>query len=148
MAHEDQRFLGKQPDARNLIVRSEQTSIESVRNPYLTLAGFSVQFPDRLRRLNDVLIERRPHVREISFELVPGQTPIIHTTIEHSSEGYHVYFKARPQSDQAELLVETRERFPSMTYALEDIQDFVRSAFPQREARLHTFREWQYRAGE
>ncbi|MBI4039581.1 hypothetical protein HY388_02025 [Candidatus Daviesbacteria bacterium] len=124
---------GAQPEDRSLVVRSEQSSLESfTQTPFLQQAGFSPQFPERLMRLNDVLFSQP--INSIGINLQPGRIPLITTSIEHSSStGYRVRINAEPKARIAEITVYGRGR----TVTIEDIKDFVKSTFPENKSILH-----------
>lgn len=130
-----------QPDERNLVIRSEQTSLQQMaENPVLAIFGFSPEFPAKLARLNEVLGRIDLPARTLDITLYPGQTPIIQTYLE-PYRGSFVNVRAY-RDDQVELTIEhPHESTPvGQGFQLLDIQDFLRSTFPNREARLFVSR--------
>lgn len=128
-------------EERGLIVRNEQTSLQQMgENPVLAIFGFSLQFPERLARLNDVLGKINLPARALDITLYPGQTPIVYTDLE-PYRGYVVNIRAS-RNDQVGLTIEhSDEHGPvGQGFLLEDIQSFLRSTFPTREARLFVSR--------
>lgn len=128
------------PDERSLVVHTKQTSLEdAVNKPFLQASGFSPIFLEQLGRLNDVLTHIRPPISSVSISLIPGETPLISTSVEHSPLGYRVFVNSNRRT--ASLSVETLEELdPNFGLPLRDIQDFVRSTFPDISTRLFVSR--------
>lgn len=132
---EDGRSLQQRPGDRDIVIRSEQSSIEQVgKNPFLERVGFSPQLPQRLMRLNDVIAG--PPLNSVGILMVPGKTPLITTNVSHDS-GIRVYVEGTVHGT-ASIQLGHKENIVSfaLIVAIEDIQDFVKSLFPNSQARI------------
>lgn len=141
---------GQQPDERNLVVRPEQTSLQRLpESNLLQQVGFSPQLPERLMQLNDVLAQgaKGVPVGNLEITLFPGEIPLVHTRIE-PIYSYYVSLRSTTAAG-ASLTIATRgdekdilQKGNGQGFYLGDIQDFVRSTFPETPVRLHAFRLW------
>lgn len=124
-------------DQKSIVVRSEQSSLEqATRNPLLEKVGFSPQFGDRLMSLNDVIVKRgaAPRLNTVGVAVVPGKVPVITTEVLHG-EGVRIFTGS--DGRVADLELNTNEPFgSSLIVKIEDIQDFVKTLFPNKEARV------------
>lgn len=135
---------GGQPGERSLILYPANTTIQNLpESGVLEQVRFSSQFPERLRRLNDVLAiegERVP-ISGLSIRLFPGNLPLFETSIR-SKYAYYVEIKANAKGEASiELLSSERGRSgdDSRLFLLSDIQNFAQTMFPTRKVRLHAF---------
>lgn len=134
---EDGRSLQQGPEDRNIVIRSEQTSMEqAIKNPFLEKVGFSPQLPQRLMRLNDVLLRVAPPISSVGIEIVPGRIPLITTDITHSS-GARVFLRGGADR-MADLEIESNFSSGLIT-TIEDIQVFVKSLFPHKQAKVFSY---------
>ncbi len=125
-----------QPDEKSLIVRSEQTSLQAMTDkPFLQVMGFSPQLPQHLMDLNTVLLERGPAIESVGIELIPGETPLVSTQIEHGP-GYRVHLNSKGSTASLNIADMSKSHNPSLVLLLADIQNFARSTFTDQKARL------------
>lgn len=124
-------------DQRSIVVRSEQSSFEQVvRNPLLEGVGFSTQLANQLMRLNDVIVRSgaAPPLGKVGIAMVPGKIPIITTDVSHDS-GMRIFIESG--GGVASLKLDTSMPYASpLTVKIEDIQDFVKALFPDKEAKV------------
>ena len=122
---------------RSIVVRSEQSSLEQAAvNPLLEEVGFSPQLANRLLRLNDVIVKREaaPALSRIGIGMVPGKIPIITTDVSHGS-GMRIFIES--DGEVASLKLHTSESLgANLTVKVEDIQDFVKALFPDKETKV------------
>lgn len=136
---EDERSLQKRPDEqRNIVVRHEQTGIEQIRrDPFLAKVGFSHLLGQRLMRLNDVLLEKDdPKISSVGITMVPGKTPLITTDVRHG-EGMRVLIEGE-SSGLANLQLDSNT-YLGVVITIKDIQDFVKSLFPDKKVRVFSY---------
>lgn len=121
-------------EQRSIVVHSEQTSMEQVvKNPFLEIVGFSPKLPQRLSRLNDVLLRRDvPHINTVGILMVPGEIPLITTKISHVS-GMRIYVEGGADGLAS---LEMKSSSASAAVTIEDIQGFVKKLFPNKEVRV------------
>ncbi|KKR76959.1 MAG: hypothetical protein UU21_C0001G0013 [Candidatus Levybacteria bacterium GW2011_GWA2_40_8] len=131
---------GDNQQTRSLVVRSEQTSLANVaETPFLQQVGFSPLLGQRLARLNETITSRAAKLRKVKIEMVPGETPLITTHLDHGT-GYRVFIESTGK--KANLTIRTRTEdglYTPLGLPLVDVKSFLESAFPEAEVRLHQY---------
>lgn len=135
MVGPDNERLLRRPEDLNIVVRSEQTSMEQVSgNPFLERVGFSPQLSQRLMKLNNVFSKRdAPPLESVGITMVPGRIPVVTTHIDHG-QGMRVLIEGYA-SGGASLRLESESYFGAMV-TVDDIQGFIKSLFPNQQCRI------------
>lgn len=130
----------------NLAIRPRESVIESAaQHPIFAAAGFSPDFPDRIRSLNNVLSTILPsEPRGFNLSLRPDAiSPDIRFTT-NVDRHFHVEVMGTERG-RAAVQIGVDVESPDTSLSLSSIQEFTRAAFSGREVRLHAEPKMHYR---
>ena len=110
--------------------------LEAQVRPPLEIVGFSPLLPQRLKDLNDAVVEKSlPRLSRVSIDFTPGETPSLGVETAYKG-GMHVSISSHSGGKEAALNLEALDERGRARCRIADIQSLVRSLFPEEKARV------------